>query len=179
MTEWPSGLVVHAQLLAVLTVALLACWFDLRIRHLPNALTLGGSAAAALHGLYVLGLAGLATSVLGWCVGLLLFLPLFALRGMGAGDVKLLACMGAWLGPRGAFWTALYASIGGGVMALAWALAAGYLGQALRNISFLLTFWQTVAVRPVTELTLSGSRGPRLPYALPIAAGALTVLWLR
>ena len=51
-------------------------------------------------------------------VGLLLFLPLFALRAMGGGDVKLLAAFGAWLGPVLVFWVAVYGAIAGGVLAL-------------------------------------------------------------
>ena len=53
------------------------------------------------------GLPGLGLSLGGWLVGCALFLPWFLLRGMGAGDVKLLAALGAWLGPRDALWIAL------------------------------------------------------------------------
>ena len=55
----------------------------------------------------------------GWATGLALFVPLYALGGMGAGDVKLLGAIGAWLGPMGAVWTGLYGAIAGGVLALA------------------------------------------------------------
>ena len=54
----------------------------------------------------------------GWIVGLLVFLPLFALRAMGGGDVKLLAAFGAWLGPALVFWVAVYGAIAGGLLAL-------------------------------------------------------------
>lgn len=164
---------------AVLILGALACYYDLRTRRLPNLLTLGSAVAALLYAVSTVGLGGAVASISGWAAGLALFLPLFALGGLGAGDVKLLAAFGAWLGPMAALWTALYASMAGGVMALVVALATGYLGQALRNVSFLVTFWRTVGVKPLPELTLQSARGPRLPYALAITAGAVAVLWLR
>ena len=169
---------LHPRESAVLAVVVLACWYDLRTRRLPNPLTLGGAAVALLHAAYITGAGGAVASISGWAVGLLLFLPFFALGGLGAGDVKLLAAVGAWLGPGPALWVALYAAMAGGVMAVVVGLATGYLGQALKNVSFLMTFWQTVGLKPAPELTLAGARGPRLPYALAIAAGTAAQLWL-
>ena len=163
---------------AVLVLGVLACWYDLRTRRLPNPLTLGGAAVALLHAAYTAGVGGAVASISGWVVGLLLFLPFFALGGRGAGDVKLMAAVGAWLGPWAALWVALYTSLAGGVLALAVGLVTGYLGQALRNVSFLMTFWQTVGFKPAPDLTLAGATGPRLPYALAIAAGTAVHLWL-
>jgi prepilin peptidase CpaA len=115
----------------------------------------------------------------GWGTGVAIFLPFFLLGGMGAGDIKLVACIGAWLGPRAALWVALYAALAGGVMAVGIAVAAGYFRQALANIVKLLTYWRIVGVRPLPEVTLEGARGPRLPYALPIAVGAVAAIWFR
>jgi prepilin peptidase CpaA len=112
-------------------------------------------------------------------VGVLLFFPFFALRGLGAGDVKLLAALGAWLGPHDVFWVALYASIAGGVMAIGVALATGYLGQAATNLRLLVTHWRVMGIRPLDELSLTNERAPRLAYALPITAGVLVMLWIR
>jgi len=125
------------------------------------------------------GASGLWTSAGGWLAGAALFMPLFALGGMGAGDVKLLACFGAWLGPIGALWVALYAAVAGGVLALLVALATGYFGMAVLNLQLLFAHWRESGVKPLPALTLEGSRGPRLPYALPITAGAVAAMWLR
>jgi prepilin peptidase CpaA len=164
----------------VLILAAIACWFDLRTRHIPNLLTFGGAALALIYSLFSHGAAGLFISLGGWLTGVALFLPFFLLGGMGAGDVKLIGCIGAWLGPEAAFWVALYSMIAGGVMALALALATGYLGEALLNVFMLLGHWRKAGLKPLPALTLAGtSRGPRLPYALPIAAGTLAVFWLR
>jgi prepilin peptidase CpaA len=163
----------------VLVLAAVACWCDIRAKRIPNFLTLGGAALAFTYSGIVHGASGIAVSMGGWLTGAVLFLPLYLLGGMGAGDVKLLACIGAWLGPRTALFAALYSSIAGGVMALIVGLATGYLREALRNLWLLFAHWRVVGVRPLAELTLEQSRGPRLPYALPIAAGAVVAMWFR
>jgi len=133
--------------------------------------------ALVTHGALT-GWSGLAFASSGWVVGLALFFPVFALGGMGAGDVKLLAAIGAWLGPVGAGWTALYGALAGGLMALIVALARGYLRTAFANLAAMLRSWMVGGIRPVEGLTLSSSAGPRLPYALPLAAGVMVTLWM-
>lgn len=164
---------------AVLVVGLAACVTDFRSRRIPNVLTFGASGAAILFWAVSGGLHGLAFSVAGWFVGCLLFLPVFLLRGMGAGDVKLLAALGAWVGPGAAVWTALYAAVAGGVFAVVVTLAAGYFTTMFRNLWGLLMFWRVAGVQPHPDLTLASAAGPRLPYAFPITAGAVAAIWLR
>ena len=96
----------------------------------------------------------------GWVTGLFLFMPLFLLGGMGAGDVKLLAALGAWLGPGAAFWLAIYASMAGGVLAVVVALRHSYLGTALKNLGTLGKFWWLFGLRPMASLTLERGTGP-------------------
>src|SRR5262249_46002642 len=115
----------------------------------------------------------------GWAIGVLLFLPFFALGGMGAGDVKLLAAMGACVGPIGALWVALFTSIAGGVMALVIASYSGYLRKAFVNMWCLVMYWRLDGARPAPEMTLSSHKGPRLAYAVPVLAGLMLTLWLR
>jgi len=164
---------------AVLLVGIAACVTDFRSRRIPNVLTFGASVAAFVFWAVSGGLTGLAFSVAGWLVGCLLFLPWFLLRGMGAGDVKLLAALGAWVGPGTALWIALYSAVAGGVFAIVVTLASGYMGTMVRNVWGLLMFWRIAGVQPHPELTLATASGPRLPYAFPITAGAVAVLWLR
>jgi prepilin peptidase CpaA len=173
----PLGLNVSQA--AMLLVGAAACITDFRSRRIPNTLTFGASAAAVVFWAISGGLTGLGFSLAGWLVGCLLFLPWFLLRGMGAGDVKLLAALGAWVGPGTALWIALYAGIAGGVLAIVVTLAAGYLGTMVRNVWGLLMFWRVAGVQPHPDLTLATAAGPRLPYAFPITAGAVAVLWLR
>ena len=161
-----------------LLVATVASVFDLRTRRIPNLLTFGGAALAIAYAGTAHGLAGLAHALEGWLVGLLIFFPLFLLGGLGAGDVKLMAGLGAWMGPAQALWMALYAALAGGVAAIVVALATGYLRTAVDNLYLLLVHFRVAGVRPHPDLTLERGKGPRLPYALPIAAGAIAAMWL-
>jgi len=163
----------------VLAVSVVACAFDVRTRRIPNALTFGTAFAALLYAAVTHGGWGLLNAVGGWAVGCALFLPWFLLGGMGAGDVKLLAALGAWVGPASAVWLALYAGLAGGPMAIAVSAARGYLRESFTNLWHLLMFWRVAGVQPVPGLTLQTARSPRLPYALPIAVGTVMVIWLR
>jgi len=118
-------------------------------------------------------------SLAGLAVGLALFLPFFLLGGMGAGDVKLLAALGAWLGPGQVFWLAIYASLFGGVLAVVVAVGRGYLTNALQNIGSLFGYWRVAGLRPLPALTLENRAAPRLAYAVPIFLGTAVTLWLR
>ena len=168
-----------ASVIGALVLGVVACFSDLRTRRIPNTLTFGASAVAFAFFLATNGVAGLGLSLAGWGVGLALFVPFFLLGGMGAGDVKLLAAFGAWLGPWRIMWAAAFGGIAGGVLAVLVALGHGYLGQALRNLGSLLWFWRAFGVKPLPELTLDHAKGPRLAYALPITIGMVAALWLR
>jgi prepilin peptidase CpaA len=115
--------------------------------------------------------------LVGLVVGLLVFFPFFALGGMGGGDVKLMAALGAWVGWQAIVWTALYGAVAGGALALVVAVGHGYLRQALSNIGGLLLFWSAQGIRPMPALTLEHGAGPRLPYAIPIFVGLVVALW--
>ena len=103
----------------------------------------------------------------GWALGLVLFLPLFALGGMGAGDVKLLAAFGAWMGAWNVVQTALAAGVIGGVLALGLALSRNYVAQAFTNVWSLLLFWRASGLRPHPTISVEAGTGPRLAYAIP------------
>jgi prepilin peptidase CpaA len=167
--------------LAPLTVAAIACGTDLKSRRIPNWLTLGAAAGAFGFFLAGQGWHGLLWSVAGWALGLAMFFPFFLLRGIGGGDIKLVAALGAWVGAPAVAWLALYAAVAGGPIALGLALSRGYLKQALANIWGLFGYWRLAGVRPHPSLTLETAQVgvPRLPYALPIAAGLVIMLWLR
>ena len=157
----------------------IACVSDLRTRRIPNLLTFSAAAGALLFHLVTGGPSAAAWSVVGCLLGALLFFPMFALRGMGAGDVKLLAAIGAWIGPGQVVIAALVTSVAGGVLGVVVALSAGYLTTAFSNVWMLLTHWRVAGVRAVPEVTLQHNRGPRLAYAVPIAIGTVVTLWLK
>jgi prepilin peptidase CpaA len=164
--------------IVAMVVGFVACVTDLRSRRIPNVLTFGAALAALIFHTINSGAAGLLTALAGWGLGVAVFFLPFALGGMGGGDVKLLGALGAWLGPGLTIWVALYTGIAGGILALGVALASGYLRQALSNLRLLLTHWSVAGVGRVDELSLTGSTGPRLAYAVPIFAGMLVAVWL-
>src|SRR5262245_28765406 len=117
------------QWIGAFALAVIACWCDIRTRRIPNWLTfpaaaLGLIAATAMH-----GGSGAAASAIGWFVGLLLFFPLFALRGLGGGDVKLMGALGAWLGTSMVLGVAFYTTLAGGVLAIVLIVRHRYGGQ--------------------------------------------------
>ena len=160
-----------------LTSAAVACVVDVRTARIPNVLTATSLAAAVVAHAVVPGGHGLGAVLGGAVTGLAAFFPIFALGGLGGGDVKLMGALGAWLGWEPVVWTALYTAIAGGVLALVWSLAHGYLRRAASNLRALGTFWLVAGVRPMPDLTLDEGRGPRLPYAVPILAGVLLTIW--
>lgn len=164
---------------AALAVAAGAAVTDLKAARIPNVLTMTSALAGVVAHTMLPGGAGASTSVAGAAAGLAVFFPFFALGGLGGGDVKLMAALGAWVGWPAILSLALYAALSGGVLALGVAVARGYLRQALGNIGALARFWMVAGVRKDPALTLEHGRGPRLPYALPIFAGLVAVLWLR
>jgi prepilin peptidase CpaA len=165
--------------LIALGVAVVAAGWDVATRRIPNALTFGAALVAFAAHAWIGGWPGAAAALAGWAVGVALFFPIFALGGMGAGDVKLLGAVGAWLGPLAAVWVALYSGIAGGALGVIAAFYSGYLGQAITNVSSLLMYWRIVGIKPAPELTLSTHRGPRLAYAVPVLAGLMVTVWLQ
>ncbi len=95
---------------------LLACWMawgDARTRRIPNYLTLGTALAGLGFQLGAHGWPGLGEGFLGLCVGFALMIGFYLKGGMGAGDVKALAALGAWLGPLGTIYLFLYMGLAG------------------------------------------------------------------
>ena len=165
--------------IVVLGVVLTAAVIDVRTHRIPNILTFGSAAAALVYHAWMAGAYGLGVSAGGWAIGVALFLPLFILRGMGGGDVKLLGAVGAWLGPMAVLYAGLYSVLAGGVLALVVGGMHGYLGKAFANIWGLLGIWRTAGIQPLPGLTIEDSVGPRLAYGVAIAVGTLATVWLK
>jgi prepilin peptidase CpaA len=167
-----------AEAFAVVTV-LVACISDVSTSRIPNLLTFTTAAAAILfHTLSPTGSGGTQV-LLGLLVGLAVFFPLFALGAMGAGDVKLMAALGAWLGGKSIIYVALYGSLAGGVLAIIVAMRRNYLRTALGNLKMLASYWRVEGIKPLPALTLGSQHSVRLPYALAIGAGVAVTLWQR
>ena len=170
---------INATHVIAVVIALIACVTDLRSRRIPNVLTFAAALAGLAFHTINGGLNGSLVSLAGWTVGLLAFLAPFALGGMGGGDIKLVAALGAWLGPAETVSLAIYSVLVAGAAALLISATHGYLRQALSNIYLLLMHWRVVGIRPLHDVSLAGGKGPRLAYAVPVFAGLVATIWLR
>lgn len=168
-----------AMLTVMVPAMLFACWNDYRAHRIPNWLT----AAMVVSGLAAqaawFGWAGVQAGLLGVLVGFGMLILIWAMNGMGAGDVKYMAAMGAWLGPQMAFYAVIVGGLAGGVLALAmiayqrrWFQAASNVGVLLTKVSSMRTAFSCFG----SAETLSQSGGG-VPYAIPLTIGSL-VVWV-
>lgn len=169
----------------VLLIALLAtaAYIDLRTYRIPNWLTVGGIAAGVLFAVAqpMAGHPDWVHAAAGMGVGLAVMLPAYLVRVMGAGDVKLMATVGTFLGPEQVFAAALITFIVGGVLALLYTIASGLTGQLLVNVGSIVRYalFSVVArISPVLNLGTTQSVG-RLPYGVSIACGTTAYLVMR
>ncbi len=146
---------------------------DVRTRRIPNWLT--GAIAAGGFGLAFGG--GHVTplsAALGLTLGLVLMLPGHLLGATGAGDVKLMAAVGAFLGPALVFRAFLYSALAGGVLAIVVALHRGLLASTLQGTRQLVT-----APAGAAEAIASAPRASRFAYGPAIAVGTLVAMAVR
>ncbi len=141
---------------------------DLRTHRIPNIVTM--PLAALGFGLAAAGSTGLTvgTALFGSFVGLMLMLPGHLLGGTGAGDVKLVAALGALLGPSRVVFAFLYSAIAGGVLAIAVASARGRLNGTFQRTAQLVT--NPVAGKQAVDAPGANNR---FCYGPAIAAGTV------
>ena len=152
-----------SAVIAILVVCAVAVVTDFRQRRILNVVTFPAMAIGLALNTATYGFSGLAFAISGLLIGVLLFLAPVAFMGRGAGDLKLLAALGAFGGPVFVFWTALWAGALGGLFALAVLLNQRRLGVVLAGFALDAQTGQF----PVARSNI------RLPYAVPIAAGAV------
>lgn len=182
-THPPAHLMSNLLLAAILLSAVIV---DLRCRRIPNTLVLAGIALAlAMHASSIASgrapLAGAAwwSPLAGMATGFALLLPLYLLRATGAGDVKLMAMVGTFVGTPTVLTAALYTLLAGGLLSLAFMLGHGVAAQVLANVRLLLSDWALRAtLGQSARLAPLQTTAVRLPYALAIALGtAAALLW--
>ena len=160
-----------------LLLAFVACaaYVDWRTSRLPNGLTLGGLACALVASLLPQGIGPL-DSILGAASALVLLFPLWMLRVTGAGDVKLLAMVGAFLGVPGIFFAIFLTMAAGGVYALGLGWFGGNLPRIAANARDMLQVTALAVLhrdRPRPDAVASVGK---LPYGVCVFAG--TASWL-
>lgn len=147
--------------------------WDLAQRRIPNALVVSGLALGAGIRFLVSG-PSLIEGLLGATLALALTFPLFALRAMGGGDVKLFAVTGIFLGPVGFFAALLLSALAGGAIGLFTALRGGVILPVLQRTRDLGVNALTLG-RAGERLTLDSPGAITVPYGAAIAMGSLIV----
>jgi prepilin peptidase CpaA len=155
---------------------------DIKTGRIPNWLVFGGAfdglAYNALFPLYPRDI-GILFALGGLAVGLGALLPLYLFRVMGAGDVKLMAMVGAFLGASATFAACLATLIAGGVLAITLALWSGRLARLGRNVAMMCRGTMLTFATGVGGLTVhDGPSAGKMPYAIAIAAGTTAYLVL-
>jgi prepilin peptidase CpaA len=149
---------VVIPLLLILSVATL---IDQRTRKVPNVLSFGGALFGIILQGTINGGPGIALAAGGWLLCLACFLPLYVSGGMAAGDVKLMAAVGAFVGPVTGIAACLFTMIAGAIIGIA---------------SVILVRRSLSATRGEDLSLLRCARQARIPYAGAIAAGTSFVL---
>jgi prepilin peptidase CpaA len=163
-------------LLALLAAAAVS---DYRTYRIPNLLTGGGIAFALVYNIvsppwhadWTFGPAGM-------LLGFGAMLPLYALRALGAGDVKLMAMVGAFLGAGATVEALLFSIVTGGIAALAFSLRKRVTGSMLANTTTIMRglLWSPISgANPQLRPDLTQSVG-KLAYGISIAVGTTCYL---
>jgi prepilin peptidase CpaA len=165
--HWPVWIVV-----ATLIVAAAIDGYKLKV---PNWITFPMIVSGWAFNIATGGWAGLGWSLLGTAVGLGLLLPAYAIGGMGAGDVKLFAGVGAWMLPETTLYAFCWAAIIGGVIAVAMVLVCGEWRK--HKNQFLMIFTEIVTIGNPAELSAIAAERKSsmrlLPYGIPLAIGSI------
>ena len=170
-------LVGRGELFLPLALSLAMAWMDLRTRRIPNYLTLGGAAAGLGYQLGAHGWPGLAGSLAGLVLGFSLLLLPYLKGGMGAGDVKALAAMGAWLGLVRTFHLFIYMGLSGGLLILVVLWWRGLLRTALRQVWTQLVNLLLCPPQRWSLPVLNSPQGRTVPYGVALALGMTLLCW--
>lgn len=159
-----------ALLLGLLGIAVVS---DLRRHRIPNLLVLLGLILGVGSQAYASGAMGAGYGVLGLLVGFAVFLPLYALGGMAAGDVKLMAMVGSFLSPQSALWVAALSLIAGAMCAVLIIFVRGQLQQTFGR------YWLILRARTYFAPAPDEVAGKPFPYSVAVLLGTLaSIFWL-
>lgn len=161
--------------LAFTGLLLLAAFTDVRERRIPNSLTVTGILAGPVLWGLLAGPGAAVGAMLGAGLALVVGMALFALGALGGGDAKLLAVVGAFLGPVRLLVACLVIAVLGGVLALSMAIGTRRLGPTLIS-TWMLGLNLVTFGRRGSRMSIDSPGSHTLPYGAVIAAGAM-VTW--
>ena len=158
-------------LLCALAIASVGAVKDFRGLRIPNWLTYSGLIAALIVRVGLGGWAELRGGLSGMLFAGGIFFLLFLLGGMGGGDVKLMAAVGAWVGFAQVGVLLIMSAIAGGLLAAGYVLVHKRMFESLRNVVELVRHHLTKGFAPHPTLNVQQEGTLRLPYGLAIAIG--------
>lgn len=175
-----NGTVPLSLKFALIALVLVAAGYDWRFRRIPNWLNVAGALTGLVLNTFLFTHSGMMSAAIGMLLALLVYVPLYLLRAMGAGDVKLMGAVGAIVGPQQWFLIFLCSAIAGGLFAAFVSLKKGRLRATVLNVTILageLMHFRPPA-RHYETLDVRNRRSLRLPHGLAIAAGSLAFLFI-
>lgn len=175
ITRLPPTLAVLVIFLLVLVAV------DLLWHRIPNRITVSAALVAVLLNALTAGDVGALRSVEGLAVGLATFMPLFLTGGFSAGDVKAMAAVGAFLGPMGALFAALWsltAGTLGGLLILLSAAGPGALRAMFQRWTLRAYVLCTTGARAHISAAPDDAAMRRFPFGAAIACGTIaSLIW--
>ena len=174
--DWQSLLLENWHVKLVCVLLIVAAWIDGKQLRVPNWLTFPMILAGLVFNTWTDGWEGLGSGLLGMVVGLGCLIWLYAIGGMGAGDVKLMAGVGAWLGWETTFYAFCVSTIVGAVMAVLMVLYRRAFARHYANFVMIFLEWRENMTNPGELSRLAAERKPRmllLPYGIPICIGSI------
>ncbi len=167
----------HPDLILPLLLSLGMAACDLWTRRIPNYLTFSGALGGLGFQLGYHGLPGLLDGLAGLGLGFFLLLGPYLLGGMGAGDVKASAALGAWLGLRNAVDLFVYMGLGGGLIILAVLLWQRHLVAGIREGWNSLLNWALCRHSGAKPLPPALRQRTTIPYGAAMALGMAALCW--
>ena len=168
----------HVACAILVPGVLLASWIDFSQRRVPNWLNLALIVAGfAIQGWYN-GFSGLSCGLLGLLTGFGLLIVPWMMHGMGAGDVKLMAAIGVFLGPTLTLFSFLLGAAIGGVVAMVMIVSTGRLRMAMANMGVIFVKCSSADTifSDFGSAKSFGNTSQLLPYGVPLTAGTLIVM---
>jgi prepilin peptidase CpaA len=156
-----------------LALALFAAWTDWHTRKIPNWLTVPALFLGFVVHTVIAGWAGAKTSLEGAGLALGLLLPLVLLRGLGAGDWKLMGALGAFLGPILLLYVLLGSVLVSGLMAMVEVMRTRRVRETMRNLSVLVRGFLSFGLRRNPEISLDNPGLLKLPFGVAVAAATV------
>ena len=163
----------YAIVALALAVSLVAAVTDVRRGKIPNVLTYTAVMVGLAAQTVAYGLRGLLLGLAGGALFGGVFLLLYVVRSMGAGDVKLALALGCIVGLGASVQLMLAVVIAGGVLAVLHMIVIGRAAETLRNTLSVVGFHVRFGLQPHPVVNLENPAAARMPYALAAVGGTL------